>query len=44
MVDRNLRKGTLKPAQVEAHLAALPDVESDAVPIGVPSPSLGRNE
>jgi hypothetical protein len=40
--ERNLRKGHLQAEELQAALDALPDVESQAVAIGIPCPSLGR--
>ena len=30
LIDRNLRSGVINPAQVEAHLSALPDMATEA--------------
>lgn len=33
VIERNIQSGRLKPAELEAHLAKLPDVASKAAPI-----------
>jgi len=42
--DRMLRSGRLKADELEKLLSALPDVESEAEPLGLGQPALSRSD
>lgn len=41
---RNIKHGILQTEELEGSIASLPDLASQAVPVGIPCPSLGGRD